>query len=58
MTAYQAFLIDISGALCIGLITGLILKKQGYSFSRYFVTGFMAGAGILGIILKIIMEYL
>lgn len=58
MSPTTAFIIDISGALIIGLIAGLILQKQGYSFSRYFVTGFLAGAGILGIALKIIMDYL
>ncbi len=58
MSPTTAFIIDISGALIIGLIAGLILQKQGYSFSRYFVTGFLDGAGILGIALKIIMDYL
>lgn len=58
MSPTTAFIIDISGALLIGLIAGLILQKQGYSFTRYFVTGFLAGAGILGIALKIIMDYL
>lgn len=58
MSPSTAFIIDLVGALIIGLFAGLILRKQGYSFKRYFVTGFLAGAGILGIALKIIMDYL
>lgn len=52
------FLIILIGGLLIGLITALIVRKDGYSFWRYFVTGFLMGAGLLGIILKIIGDYM
>ncbi|MBD3638181.1 MAG: hypothetical protein HUJ25_12585 [Crocinitomicaceae bacterium] len=58
MNATDGILIVLSGGLAIGLFTGLIVRKSGYSFGRYFVTGFLMGAGILGIILKILMDYL
>jgi len=58
MTGTESFLIVINGGLVIGLFTGLFLRKKGYSFKRYFVTGFLAGAGILGIIIKILKDYL
>ena len=53
-----SILIVFGGGALIGLITALILKKQGYSFTRYFVTGTLAGTGILGIIVKILRDYL
>ena len=58
MTGTESFLVVIIGGLLIGLFAGLILRKEGYSFKRYFVTGFLAGAGILGIIIKILKDYL
>jgi predicted branched-subunit amino acid permease len=58
MTGLQSFFIIVCGGLLIGLVAGLILRKQGYSFVRYFVTGFLAGSGILGIIVKIVRDYL
>jgi len=58
MTGLQSFFIIVCGGLLIGLVAGLILRKQGYSFARYFVTGFLAGSGILGIIVKIVRDYL
>lgn len=58
MTATEAFIYVISLALVIGLLTGWLVQKKGYSFSRYFVTGFIAACGILGIIFKILMDYL
>lgn len=58
MTGFESFLIIVTGGAVIGLMAGLILRKQGYSFVRYFVTGFLAGSGILGIIVKIVRDYL
>ncbi|MEX1002639.1 MAG: hypothetical protein WDZ35_11035 [Crocinitomicaceae bacterium] len=58
MSGSQAVLIVLFGGLFLGLITGLIVRQNGYSFKRYFITGFLAGAGILGIIVKIIRDYL
>lgn len=58
MNPNTATIITLGGGLLIGIITGLIVKRQGYSFLQYSITGFLAGAGILGIILKIINDYL
>jgi hypothetical protein len=58
MNPNTATIITLSGGLFIGIVTGLILKRQGYSFLKYSITGFLAGAGILGVILKIINDYL
>jgi len=58
MTATAAFIYVISLSLVVGLVSGLLVRKWGYSFGQYFVTGFFASCGILGIIFKIIMDYL
>ena len=58
MTNFQAIAIVISLALLIGLVSGKMVQKKGYSFGYYFVTGFIASCGILGIIVKIIKDYL
>ena len=58
MSGTTSFLIVVLGGLLIGLITGLIVKRNGYSFIRYFVTGTIAGSGILAIIIKIVQDYL
>ncbi|MFT4601534.1 MAG: hypothetical protein ACI857_001715 [Arenicella sp.] len=53
-----SIVVIVGGGILIGIIAALILRKQGYSFVRYFVTGFLAGCGILGIIVKILRDYL
>ncbi|MGB1104067.1 MAG: hypothetical protein ACPG21_10620 [Crocinitomicaceae bacterium] len=45
-------------SLLIGLFTGYFLQRRGYSFWRYFVSGFIAACGILVIIFKILLDYL
>lgn len=58
MSTAVGMLVIIGGGILIGLITGLSVRKNGYSFKGYFVGGFLMGAGILGIILKIISDYI
>ena len=58
MTAITAFIYVVCLSLLVGLATGFIVRKWGYSFKQYFVAGFFASCGILGIIFKIIMDYL
>jgi len=58
MTGQTALIYVVSISLVIGLISGWMVKKNGYSFKQYFVTGFIASCGILGIVFKIIMDYL
>jgi uncharacterized membrane protein len=58
MSGLNAFLIVITLSLITGLISGLVVRKWGYSFGRYFVTGFIAASGVLGIIYKILIDYL
>ncbi len=58
MSGMEAFVYVISISLAVGLLTGLIVRKWGYSFNRYFVTGFIASCGVLGIVFKIIRDYL
>lgn len=58
MSNTLSLIIIVGGGALIGLIAAFILRKQGYSFVRYFVTGFLAGSGILGIIVKILRDYL
>jgi len=53
----MVYYIVISSFL-IALFSGFYGKKQGYSFSRQFVTGFIASAGIITIIYKLIKDYL
>ncbi|MEO9532126.1 MAG: hypothetical protein ABJG68_06630 [Crocinitomicaceae bacterium] len=50
--------IVLIGGLIIGLIAVFSLKPQGYSPLRSFVTGFLAGTGILGVIVKIVSDYI
>ncbi len=45
-------------SLIVAVINGFYWRKQGYSFSRQFVTGFIAAAGIISLIYKLIKDYL
>jgi hypothetical protein len=58
MSTAIALTIVLGGGILSGFITALVVRKSGYSFWRYFVTGSIAGCGILGIIVKIIRDYL
>ena len=58
MTGNEAIFYVLTLSLLIGLITGWIVKRNGYSFWYYAVSSFIAGCGILGIIFKILMDYL
>jgi hypothetical protein len=44
-------------SILVALINGFYGKKEGYSFSRQFITGFIAAAGIITIIYKLIKDY-
>ena len=48
--------IVLIGGILIGLIAAIILKPQGYAPLRSVVTGFLAGTGILGVIVKIVSD--
>jgi hypothetical protein len=58
MSGFEALMYVISISFVIGLVSGLMVRKKGYSFGQYFVAGFIASCGILGIVFKIIMDYL
>ncbi len=58
MSGLTAIIYVVSISLVIGLISGWMVQKKGYSFKQYFVSGFIASCGILGIIFKIIMDYI
>ncbi len=58
MSGLTAIVYVVSISLVIGLISGWMVQKKGYSFKQYFVSGFIASCGILGIIFKIIMDYI
>lgn len=58
MSAVAALIYVVSISLVVGLLSGLLVRRKGYSFAQYFVTGFIASCGILGIVFKIIMDYL
>lgn len=58
MSATTAIILVTALSLIIGLFSGWIVQRNGYSFGQYFVTGFIASAGILGIVFKILMDYL
>lgn len=47
----------IGFSFLIALISGFWGKKQGYSFYRQFITGFIASAGILALAYKLIKDY-
>ena len=57
MTAGEAVFYVIVISFLVGLVTGWIVRKNGYSFWYYAVSSFIASCGILGIIFKIIMDY-
>jgi hypothetical protein len=42
----------------IALFSGFYGQKQGYSFWRQFITGFIASSGIITIIYKLVKDYL
>ena len=58
MTGVEAIIYVLIMALVISLIAGFRVRKKGYSFNYYFVSTFIAACGILGIIFKILMDYL
>lgn len=58
MTGGEAALYTVIISAVVGLISGWLVQKKGYSFVNYFVTGFIASCGILAIIYKLISEYL
>jgi len=58
MSVATAIISVVSISLLVGLISGYMVQRKGYSFKQYFVTGFIASCGISGIIVKIIMDYL
>ncbi len=58
MSGVEAAIYVVTLSLGIGLLSGWLVQKKGYSFKQYFVSGFIASCGILGIIFKIIMDYL
>ena len=45
-------------SLVISIVAAKRLTSKGYSFWHYFIAGFIASCGILGIIFKIINDYL
>ncbi|MDX1349506.1 MAG: hypothetical protein R3279_04625 [Putridiphycobacter sp.] len=52
------FIWTIIASFFIALISGLSGKKNGYSFWRQFITGFIAALGILSLLVKLIRDYL
>ncbi|MCG8578120.1 MAG: hypothetical protein MI810_24785 [Flavobacteriales bacterium] len=57
MSGKEAFIWVLGISLLIGLLSGLLVKRSGYSFWRYFVTGFIASCGILGIAYNLLRDY-
>lgn len=58
MTSFEALIYVVGLSLIVGLVSGWLVRRKGYSFLQYFVTGFIASCGILGIIFKIILDYI
>ncbi len=58
MSSNEALIYVLILSLIVGLFSGWIVQKNGYSFKTYFVTGFIASCGVLGIVFKLIMDYL
>jgi hypothetical protein len=48
----------IGGSFLVALFSGFYGQKLGYSFWRQFITGFIAAAGIISLVYKLIKEYL
>lgn len=45
-------------SLIIALISGVYGQRNGFSFWRQFITGFIASIGILSLMVKLVKEYL
>ncbi len=58
MSGTEAVIYVLCISLVIAVITGFMVRRKGYSFLHYFVTGFIASCGVLGIAFKIISDYL
>ncbi|WP_066755799.1 hypothetical protein [Crocinitomix algicola] len=58
MSGTEAIIYTLLIASVISTIAGLVLRKRGYTFGYYFISTFIAACGILGIIFKIIMDYI
>jgi hypothetical protein len=51
------FLIIILIALAVATLAALFLKSRGYTFARSLITWFLAAAGILALVFKVIRDY-
>lgn len=58
MSRLCAVLIVFSSGLVVGAIAGVTLQRQGYGFGRSFIGGWLAGTGISGILMNIILDYI
>jgi len=54
----ESFLYTAAAALAIAVFSGFYGQKNGYSFWRQFITGFIASLGILLLCVKLIQDYL
>jgi len=48
----------IGGSFLVATFSGFWGIKNGYSFWRQFITGFIAASGIIALIYKLVKEYL
>ena len=48
----------VLAAVGIATFSGFFGQKQGYSFWRQFITGFIASVAILSLIVKLVKDYL
>lgn len=54
----ETFFYTACASLAIALFSGFYGQKNGYSFWRQFITGFIASLGILSLCVKLIKDYL
>jgi hypothetical protein len=58
MSTSETVYLVLGLSLIISVVAAKKLTSNGYSFGYYFIASFIASCGILGIIFKIVNDYL
>jgi hypothetical protein len=58
MSTSETVYLILGLSFVISIVAAKKLTSKGYSFGHYFIASFIAACGVLGIIFKIVNDYL